>query len=190
MAHVWGRRAADRVGAAPSSISMAVLCVVLPAMAVAVAWAARLVGAPEGVLLLILFTLVVGPPVLLAVSALLTAVYVLPTVALGHRLGRLSGHGRRWWWVVAGTALPPLPVIGLPVAALMLRNGTHEWRQLAMAGSLTAGALWAASVPACLAVHMAVLREDEGRPVRPVGDILIWGTLGLSVELMALPAFH
>ncbi|GAA3017603.1 hypothetical protein Sfulv_61690 [Streptomyces fulvorobeus] len=61
----------------------------------------------------------------------------------------------------------------------------HEWRQLALDGLLFAGVLWAASAPASLAVHMTVLREEAGRPVRPVGDILLWGTLGLSIELTA-----
>ncbi|MFD3437048.1 hypothetical protein ACFWU3_06030 [Streptomyces sp. NPDC058685] len=156
--------------------------------ALALAWTGRLAGPPAGIALHPL-TPVVGLPVLLAVSALLTAAYVLPTVALGHWFGRRAGHGRRWWWVAVGTAVGLLPAVGLPTMARMSQSGIHEWRQLAMDGLLFAGVLWAASAPASLAVHMAVLREDEGRPVRPVGDILLWGTLGLSIEFTALLAY-
>lgn len=62
---------------------------------------------------------------------------------------------------------------------------TTQWRHLALYGLLSACALGAASAPASVAVHMTMLREDAGRPVRPVGDILLWGTLALSVELTA-----
>ncbi|WP_406386985.1 hypothetical protein [Streptomyces sp. NBC_01618] len=67
----------------------------------------------------------------------------------------------------------------------MLQSGFHDWQQLARDGLLFAGALWAASAPASFAVHVTVLREDAGRPVRPVGHILLWGTLALSIELTA-----
>ncbi|MET9587999.1 hypothetical protein ABZY10_33925 [Streptomyces sp. NPDC006539] len=186
MAQLLGKREANRVGAAPASVSMAVLCVVITALALA--WAGRLAGLPTGGALLPL-TLVVGLPVLLGASALLTAAYVLPTVVLGHWFGRLAGHGRRWWWVAVSTALGLLPAVGLPTMARMSQSGIHEWRQLAMDGLLFAGVLWAVSAPASFAVHMTVLREDAGRPVRPVGDILLWGTLGLSIELTALLAY-
>jgi hypothetical protein len=186
MARLLGRREADRMGAAPSSVSMAVLCVVIAALALA--WTGKLDSLPAGVALLPL-TLVVGLPVLLAASALLTTAYILPTVALGHWFGRLAGHGRRWWWVAVSTALGLLPAVGLPTMARMSQSGIHEWRRLALDGLLFAGALWAASAPASLAVHMTVLREEAGRPVRPVGDILLWGTLGLSIELTTLLAY-
>lgn len=186
MAQLLGRREANRVGAAPSSVSMAVLCVVIAALALA--WAGWLARLPTGVALLPL-TLVVGLPVLLGSSALLTGAYILPTVALGHWFGRRAGHGRRWWWVAASTALGLLPAVGLPTMARMSQSGVHEWRQLAMDGLLFAGVLWAASAPASFAVHMTVLREDAGCPVRPVGDILLWGGLGLSIELTTLLAY-
>lgn len=60
-----------------------------------------------------------------------------------------------------------------------------QWRHLALYGLLSACALGAASAPASVAVHMTMLREDAGRPIRPVGDILLWGTLALSVEFTA-----
>ncbi|MFJ8863779.1 hypothetical protein ACIRD8_35895 [Streptomyces sp. NPDC102451] len=186
MTQLSGRREADRVGAAPSSVSMAVLCVAIAALALA--WTGRLASLPAGIALLPL-ALVIGLPVLLAASALLTAAYVLPTVALGHWLGRRTGHGRRWRWVAVSTALGLLPVVGLLTMARMSLSGIHEWRQLAMDGLQCAGVLWTASAPASFAVHMTVLREDAGRPVQPVGDVLLWGTLGLSIELTALLAY-
>lgn len=88
--------------------------------------------------------------------------------------------------VAAGTALGLLSAVGLPAMARMLQSGIRERRQLAMGGLLFAGVLWVASVPASFAVHVAVLREDAGGSVRPVGDILLWITLGLSIELTAV----
>ncbi|MEU2346330.1 hypothetical protein ABZ745_31665 [Streptomyces sp. NPDC013082] len=186
MVRLLGRRVAERVGAAPWSVSIAVLCVVITAMTMAAAkW---FISGSDGVLLFLLLMLVIGPPVLLAASALLTAVYVLPAVILGHWLGRLAGDGRKWWWVAASTALGLLPAVGLPTGAWMLRGGAHDWRQVAIDGLLFAGALWTASLPASLAVHMTMSREDAGRPVRPTGDILIWGTLLLAIEVTLLLA--
>ncbi|WP_256102521.1 hypothetical protein [Streptomyces sp. Ncost-T10-10d] len=155
---------------------MAVLCVVIAALALA--WTGRFGSLPAAVVLFPV-TLAVGLPVLWGVSVLLTAAYILPTVALGHWFGRLAGHGRRWWWVAAGTALGLLPAAGLPTMARMLHVGFRDWRQLAMDGLLFAGALWAASTPASIAVHLTVLREDAGRPVRPVGHILLRGDPGV-----------
>lgn len=181
MAQVVDGRATDRVGAAPSSVSMAVLCVVMPALTPALSWTGLIGGASPGGLLLP-FALVIGLPLLVGASALLTAVYILPTVALGHWLGRLAGHGRKWWYALAGTAVGLLPVVGLPAVARMSQSGIHEWGRLAADGLLVAAALWLASAPASIAVHVTVLREEAGRPVRPVGGILLWGTLGLTVE--------
>lgn len=161
---------------------MAVLCVALAALTPA--WVAWLGGGPSpgvGVLL----TLVAGLPALLGASALLTAVYVLPTVALGHWFGRLAGHGRRWWWVAATTTLGLLPAAALITIAHILVSGSHAWQQHTLDGLLLAGTLGAASTPASVAVHMTMLREDTGSPVRPVGDILLWGSLALSAELTA-----
>ncbi len=94
-----------------------------------------------------------------------------------------------WCWVAASTALGLLPAVGLPTGIWMLRGGAHDCRQVAMEGLLFAGALWTASLPASLAVHTTVLREDAGNPVRPTGDILIWGTLLLASEVTVLLAW-
>lgn len=181
MAQPLDERVAHRAGAAPSAVSMAVLCVVMAALVpVWIAWSD---GTSPGAALIPLS--LVGLPVLLGASALLTAVYVLPTVALGHWFGRLAGHGRRWWWVTATTTLGLLPAAALIAVVGALQGGSREWRHLTLYGLLSACALGAASAPASVAVHMTMLREDAGRPVRPVGDILLWGTLALSVELTA-----
>ncbi|MEV6260662.1 hypothetical protein AB0M42_07850 [Streptomyces sp. NPDC051784] len=187
MARLSGRLEGERAGA-PPSVSMAVLCVVIPVMAVAAA--DRLLIASDGVLLLLILTLTIGPPVLWGASALLTVAYVLPTVALGHWLGSRAGHGKTWWWVTIGTALGLLPAVALPTMVRMSRSGMHTWWQLAMDGLLFAGVLWVAATPAALAVHVAVVREDGGRPVRPVVDILLWGSLGLLIEITALLAYQ
>ncbi|WP_432103026.1 hypothetical protein [Streptomyces sp. bgisy091] len=163
---------------------MAMLCVVIPA--VALAWAVWLVDASTGAGPLLLFTLLIGPPAFLAASAVLTAVCVLPSVALGHRLGLLAGHGKRWWWVAVSNGLILLPTSGLPSLAGISQSSPHEWRQLVLEGLLFAGTLWVVSIPASTAVHIAVLRAEEGRPVRPVMDILLWGTLGLLIEITTL----
>lgn len=165
---------------------MAALSVVLAASAPV--WAAWSDSPPSG-LAQFLFTAVVGIPVLLGASALLTAVYVLPAVALGHWFGRLAGHGRRWWWVAATSTLGLLPAAALITVIRVLQSGSHEWQQLALRTALFAGALGAASTPAAIAVHMTVLREDAGSPVRPAGDILLWGTLAVSAELTACLAY-
>lgn len=133
--------------------------------------------------------LALGLPALLGASALLTAVYVLPTVALGHWFGRLAGQGRRWWWVAASTALGMLPAAALTVMVRVLQSGSLAWQQLALDGRLFAGAVGAASTPASVAVHMTMLREDAGSPVRPVGGILLWGTLALSAEVTVCLAY-
>ncbi|TXS42411.1 hypothetical protein [Streptomyces sp. OR43] len=187
MAQPWDGRAANRPGAAPSSVSMAVLCVVIAALVPAwTAWSGG--GSSPGVGALSL-VMVLGLPALLGGSALLTAVYVLPTVALGHWFGRLAGQGRRWWWVAATTALGLLPAAALTVMVRVLRSGSPAWQQLALEVLLFAGAVGAVSMPASVAVHLTMLREDAGRPVRPVGGILLWGALALSGEVTACMAF-
>ncbi|MFF4249393.1 hypothetical protein ACFYY2_33745 [Streptomyces sp. NPDC001822] len=146
--------------------------------------------ASDGVLLLLVFTLMIGPPVLLATSALLTVAYILPTVALGHWLGSRAGHGKTWWWVAISSAAGLLPAVVLAAMVRMSQSGIHAWWHFAVDGFLFAGVLWVASAPAALAVHVTVLREDRGRPVRPAGDILLWGALGLSIELTVLLAYR
>jgi hypothetical protein len=165
---------------------MAVLCVVMAVlMPVCTAWS----SGPSSEVLPLLLALAAGPPVLWGASAILTAVYVLPAVALGHWLGRLAGHGRRWWWVAATTTLGMLPAATLITMIRVGQSGSHEWQQLAVDAMLFAGAVGAASAPAAVAVHLTMLREDAGSPVRPVGAILLWGTLALSAELTAFLAY-
>ena len=177
---------AERVGAAPWSVSIAVLCVVTTAMTVAAANGFS--RAPPTACSRSFFMLVIGPPVLVAASALLTAVYRPAGCGFGA-LVRAARRAREKVVVVAvSTALGLLPAVGLLTVVRLLQGGVHEWRQLAMDGLLFAGVLWTISAPASLAVHMTVLREDAGRPVRPVVDILLWGTLLLAIEVTVLLA--
>ncbi|OKJ68572.1 hypothetical protein [Streptomyces sp. CB02460] len=171
---------AERTGAAPSSVSIAVLCVAL--LASVPLWSGRLAAPEESVGLTLALVLVAGAPLLWALSGLVTLVYVLPLVAMAHRFGRRSGRGERRRYVWAATLLGLLPAAVLPTLVLMVRAGTGEWLQLAAKGASAAAALWIATAPAVLAVHLTLGRERTGRPVRPVVDILLWGTLGLCVE--------
>ncbi|PKV89137.1 hypothetical protein BX283_6770 [Streptomyces sp. TLI_146] len=160
---------------------MAVLCVTVAALALVwIEWFGSSLGAA---VLLIPVAVVVGPVVLWSVSAAVTVAYVLPAVALAHWFVRRTGRTNQWRWVAASTALGLLPAVGLPTMARILHGGLHDWRQIAVQGLVFAGVLWVVATPAALAAHMAVLREGAGEPVRPVGDILLWGTLGLSIEL-------
>ncbi|MFG2564192.1 hypothetical protein ACGFR6_01975 [Streptomyces sp. NPDC048567] len=175
--------AAERAGSAPSSVSVAVLCVAL--LASAPLWSG-LLAAPEGSLVVML---VAGAPLLWVLSTLLTFVYVLPLVAAAHWSGRRRGRGARRRYVVAATLLGAPAAAGLPTLVLMARAGAGEWGQLAAHGALVAAVLWAVSAPAALAVHLTLRRERAGRPVRPVVDILLWGTLALGVEFVGLLVF-
>lgn len=160
---------------------MAVLCVTVAALALV--WIEAFGSSPGAALLLIPVAAVVVPVVLWWASAAVTVAYVLPAVVLAHWFARRTGRRRQWWWVAASTAFGLLPVVGLPTMARILHGGLHDWRQIAVEGLVFAGVLWVVATPAALAAHMTVLREDAGDPVRPVGDILLWGTLGLSIEL-------
>ncbi|MFF1477160.1 hypothetical protein ACFVYD_06230 [Streptomyces sp. NPDC058301] len=160
---------------------MAVLCVTVALLALV--WIEAFGSSSGASVLLIPVAVVVGSVVLWWVSAMVTVAYVLPVVALAQWFARRTGRGRQWPWVVASAALGLLPVAGLPTMARILRGGFGDWRQVAVEGLLFAGALWVVSTPAALAAHVTVLREDAGEPIRPVGDILLWGLLGLLVEL-------
>ncbi|MEV6161955.1 hypothetical protein AB0L71_08515 [Streptomyces sp. NPDC052052] len=122
-------------------------------------------------------------PALLFVGSLLSAAYVLPSVALGHWLGVCRGDGRRWWWVVLAALLVLVPVMGLPlIGALCVRGAEFRPWQDISAWLLCASALYFVGVPAALAAHRTVVLEDAGRPARSVGPILGYGVLVLLVE--------
>ncbi|MGW1652706.1 hypothetical protein [Streptomyces atratus] len=165
-------------GAAPSSVSMAVLWVegfgLLLAMPLfGVVPEARSVVLLPLVLLALLF-----------IGSLVSATYVLPSVALGHWLGERWGSGRRWWWVVTAAVLVLVPIVGLPlVVAFCVRGPAFSSWQDILDGLLYASALYCISIPAALAAHSTVLRANAGRPVRSVGKILGYGSLVLLVEL-------
>ncbi|MGW0551349.1 hypothetical protein [Streptomyces altiplanensis] len=165
-------------GAAPSSVSMAVLwiegCGLLLAMPLfGVVPEARTV-----------FVLPVILPALLFAGSLITAACVLPSVALGHWLEKRWGSGRRWWWVAAATMLVALSAVGLSLLVVALYGqgaALGSWRE-AFGWLGYVAVLFCASLPATLAAHMTVLRADAGRPIRPVGQILGYGSLALLTE--------
>ncbi|MEV5600561.1 hypothetical protein AB0L33_03835 [Streptomyces sp. NPDC052299] len=176
MTRLDGAGAAERTGSAPSSVSMAVLCVAF--LASGPLWSGPLAGPEQSTAVL----LVVGAPLLWALSALVTVVYVLPLVVVAHWFGRCRRRGERRRYVVAATLLGVLATAGLPTLVLSVRAEADEWSRLAAHGALVAAVLWTATAPAALAVDHVLLRERAGRPVRAVADVLLRGTLGLCVE--------
>ncbi|MFF7340538.1 hypothetical protein ACFZAT_24770 [Streptomyces sp. NPDC008163] len=171
---------AERTGSAPSSVSIAVLCLSL--LGSVPLWSGRPAAPEESGALSFAFALVAGAPLLWALSGLVTFVYVLPLVAMAHRFGRRRGHGERRRYVWAATLLGLLPVAVLPALVAMARAGAGEGLQAAARGAPAVAVLWIAMTPAVLAVYLTLRCERVGRPVRPVADILLWGTLGLCVE--------
>ncbi len=159
-------------GAAPSSVSMTVLCAESPARLPA----APLLGIVPDARAVFLLPLVL--PALVLASAVVTVALVLPSVALGHWLGLRRGSGRRWWVAVA-TAAVLLPAAGLPWAAAAVygRGGLPGLL-------LFATVLYALSLPAALAAHTTVLRADAGRPVRSTGWFLGYGAVASAVVLV------
>lgn len=175
--------AAERAGSAPSSVSVALLCVAF--LASAPLWSG-LLAAPERSVVVML---VAGAPLIWVLSTVLTFGYVLPLVAAAHWFGRRRGRAERRRYVVAATLLGVAAAAGLPTLVLMARAGSGDGSQLAAHGALVAAVLWAVSAPAALAVHLTLRRERDGRPVRPVADILLWGTVTLGVEFVGLLVF-
>ncbi|GGX18071.1 hypothetical protein [Streptomyces chryseus] len=132
-------------------------------------------------------TLVVLPVLLLAVlcvGALATVVYVLPSVALGHWLGKRRDGERRWWWLVPAAGVVLVPVVGLPLLLMSFYGSAPvlDARQDMLDWSLYAAVLYGVSLPAALAAHTAVLRADAGRPSASVRRILAYGSLVLVIE--------
>lgn len=169
-------------GAAPSSVSVAVLCV----EGLGLLLAMPLFGVvPEARTVLVLPLVL---PALVLVSSVVTAVCVLPSVVLGHWLGRRGENGERWWWVAAAAGPGVLPAVGLSLAAVAVygQGGVLGSRQDALGRLLYAAVLYAVSVPAALAAHATILRADAGRPVRPVGRVLGYGALVLVTELVGV----
>jgi hypothetical protein len=151
---------ADRKGAAPSAVSMAVLgvegallCAVLFAAGIGVSpgagGGAAFAVAPL-LLLLILFA-----------ATVLTAAYVLPAVLLAHWTARQLTGRAVWWWVPPACTLWVLPALAVP-----------SWQVPGLA-------LYAAALPPALATHHALVRADAGRPVQPCAAILTWGALAV-----------
>ncbi|MFF2025548.1 hypothetical protein ACFVW2_27575 [Streptomyces sp. NPDC058171] len=167
---------------APSSVSMAVLCV----EGLGLLLALPLFGVTPGARSVFVLPLLVMA--LLFSSALVSAAFVLPSVALGHWLGARRGSGPRWWWPMTAAAL--LLVGGsLPLAAAAYGRGpgVGSWRD-ALDWLLYASAFYVICTPAALAAHGAVVRTDAGRRVWSVGQVLGYGSLVLLVESVVVLA--
>ncbi|MFI7405139.1 hypothetical protein ACIBW9_32455 [Streptomyces sp. NPDC049541] len=168
----------EKQGTAPSSVSMAVLwvegfCLLL---------AMPLFGAvPEARSLFVLPLVVLA---LLFIGSLMSAAFVLPSVAVGHWLGERRGSGKRWWWVVTAAVLVLVLVGGLLllVVACYERGPVFSSWQAILDWLLYALASYCISIPAVLAAHRAVVRADAGHRVWSVGQILGYGSLVLLVE--------
>ncbi|MEV7166496.1 hypothetical protein ACIQ9K_35350 [Streptomyces microflavus] len=165
-------------GTAPSSVSMAVLWV----EGIGLLLAMPLFGAvPEARSLFVLPLVVLA---LLFIGSLISAAFVLPSVALGHWLGERQGSGRRWWWV-ATAALLVLVLVGslslLAVASYERGPAFSSWEDI-LDWLLYASAFYCISIPAVLAAHRAVVRADAGHRVWSVSQILGYGSLVLLVE--------
>ncbi|MGQ4355842.1 hypothetical protein [Streptomyces drozdowiczii] len=168
----------EKQSTAPSSVSMAVLWV----EGIGLLLAMPLLGAvPEARSLFVLPLVVLA---LLFIGSLISAAFVLPSVALGHWLGGRQGSGRRWWWVVTA-ALLVLVVVGilslLAVASYERGPAFSSWQDI-LDWLLYASAFYCISIPAVLAAHGAVVRADSGHRVWSVGRILGYGSLVLLVE--------
>ncbi|MGW7196683.1 hypothetical protein [Streptomyces chryseus] len=131
-----------------------------------------------------LFVLPVLLLVVFCVGALVTALYVLPSVAFGHWLGKRRGGERRWWWLVPAAGVVLVPVVGLPLLLVSCYGSAPvlDSRQDMLDWSLYAAVLYGVSLPAALAAHAAVLRADAGRSSASVLRILGYGSLVLVIE--------
>ncbi|MFD5098771.1 hypothetical protein [Streptomyces albidochromogenes] len=132
-------------------------------------------------------TLVVLPlllPVVFCLGTLVTATYVLPSVALGHLLGNRWAGGRRWWLLVPAAGVMLVPVVGLPLLLVACHGSASVFasRQNMLDWSLYAAVLYGVCLPAALTAHVTVLRTDAGRPGVSVGRIVAYGSLALVVE--------
>ncbi|MGR8009253.1 hypothetical protein [Streptomyces hypolithicus] len=167
-------------GAAPSSVAMAVLWVEGWALVVS----RPFVSGATPRLWELLWLLPIATPFLALAVSLVTALHVLPSLALGHWLGKRWGDGKRWWWVAAGVAVGLVPATGLPMLAWYgLGDGPFSQAD-AVGWPASAGVLFGSALPAALAAHATVLREEAGRPVRPVARIIAWGALAVSTTFV------
>ncbi|MFF3981219.1 hypothetical protein [Streptomyces sp. NPDC001828] len=167
-------------GATPASVSMAVIAVMTAALTIARVGVA---GDLYSGVALLPFTLVLCLPVLLGLSAALTAFYTLPVVIFSHwtchRYRIPVSRGGKW--VAACSTLAAFLAVAVPWCAAEAYEAT--WG-LEYAGSWFAvmGCLWAVATPAALAAHVTIIRENSGHPVRPIGRIAGWGMLALTTE--------
>ncbi|MGW6055338.1 hypothetical protein [Streptomyces sp. NPDC055189] len=169
-------------GTAPSSVSMAVLWV----EGIGLILARPLFGAIPDARAVISLPFVVL--VLFFVAALLSAVFVLPSVALGHWVAERRGSGRRWCWVMAAALLVLVLIVGLLLLAVAFNGGGpgfSSWQDI-FDWLLYASAVYCICMPAVLAAHSTVVRADAGRRVWSAGQVLGYGVVVLLVESLGV----
>ncbi|MFJ3091230.1 hypothetical protein [Streptomyces sp. NPDC086838] len=172
----------EKQGTAPSSVSMAVLWVEGFGLLLAMPLSGVV---PEARSVIVLPLAVLA---LLFIASLISAAFVLPSVALGHWLGERRGSGRRWWWVATAAVLILVLVgsLSLLVAASYRRGPVLSSWQDILDWLLYASAFCCISMPAVLAAHRTVVRADTGHRVWSVGQILGYGSLALLVESVGI----
>ncbi|MCD9144638.1 hypothetical protein [Streptomyces albireticuli] len=132
--------------------------------------------------------LVVGVALLaVLVSGFVTAVAVMPTLALARRIARRAGRPERWWWTVAAVPL-------VAAVAVVVFGGVIALGSLALAPPLTYLLWWAALtaglLPASLVAGAAGRRVRDGRPVRMARRVVRDGLLAwLAVGALGAGAY-
>ncbi|WP_405832488.1 MULTISPECIES: hypothetical protein [unclassified Streptomyces] len=116
------------------------------------------------------------------IAVLLTLVFVLPSVALAHLLGRLTGGREAWWWVPLTTAA----LVAAPIWAFASYNDV-ETRPVLAFWAIATASLSAGGLIARLRHPELLRRVALGGTALVVGTGLL-GALGLTAGL--LPAYE
>ncbi|MEU6673806.1 hypothetical protein [Streptomyces sp. NPDC046925] len=125
---------------------------------------------------------------LLFAASLVSAAFVLPSVALGHWMAQRRGSGRRGWWVLASALLVSVLVVSLSLLVVASRGEGpvfSSWRG-SLVWLLYASVFCCVSMPAVLAAHRVVVRAEAGYRVWSAGQVLGYGAVLLLVELMGV----
>ncbi|UQI43164.1 hypothetical protein M1P56_01575 [Streptomyces sp. HU2014] len=138
--------------------------------------------------LIMIVGVIVGVALLaVLVSGFVTAVAVMPALALARRAARRAGRAERGWWTLAA-----VPVVA--AAAVVVFGGVVALGSLALSPPLTYplwwGALTAALLPASLVAGAAGRQVRDGRPVRMARRVVRDGLLAwLAVGALGAGAY-
>ncbi|MBB5121617.1 hypothetical protein AF335_22865 [Streptomyces eurocidicus] len=121
------------------------------------------------------------------VSGFVTAVTVMPVLALARRVARRAGRAERWWWTLAAVPL-------VAAAAVVVFGGVAALGSLSLAPPpaylLWWGALTVGLSPASLVAGAASRRVRDGRPVRMARRVVRDGLLAwLAVGALGAGAY-